>query len=189
MNEILDVLGGALGLDEARLGAGQMTLRAVVVFVFAVAIVRAGHKRFLGRSTAFDLVLGFVLGSVLSRAITGNAPFGPTLVAGAALVGLHWLLAAAAFHSHRVGVLVKGRPREVVRAGELDSAAMRRAHLTRDDLLEALRLEAGLDDPRAVELAMLERNGDVSVLRRHAAPRVVEVDVRDGVQRLRIELA
>ncbi|HEY7529238.1 MAG TPA: YetF domain-containing protein [Gemmatimonadota bacterium] len=189
MTELLDALRGALGLDEPRLGAGHMALRAVVVFVFAVALVRLGNRRFLGRSTAFDLVLGFMLGSVLSRAITGNAPFGPTLVAGGALVGLHWLLSAVAFHSHRFGVLVKGQPRDIVKDGAPDAAEMRRAHLTRRDLLEALRLGAGIDDPHVVQRAVLERNGEVSVLRRRAEPRVVEVDVRDGVQRLRIELA
>lgn len=43
-----------LGLDQEELGAGHMALRAVVVYVVALVMVRWGEKRFMGKSTAFD---------------------------------------------------------------------------------------------------------------------------------------
>jgi hypothetical protein len=58
-----------------------MALRAVVVYVVTVIIVRLGKKRFMGKGTAFDVILGIMLGSIVSRAITGNAPFFPALAA------------------------------------------------------------------------------------------------------------
>src|SRR5690349_16609672 len=44
-----------LGLHGDELGALQMGLRAAVVYVVTVAIVRLGKKRFMGRATAFDV--------------------------------------------------------------------------------------------------------------------------------------
>jgi uncharacterized membrane protein YcaP (DUF421 family) len=100
---MLEELGGwlrlFLGLDQDELGVGHMALRALVVYVVALMMVRWGEKRFMEKSTAFDVILGVVLGSVVSRAITGQSPFLPTICAGFALVGLHWLFANLAFRS------------------------------------------------------------------------------------------
>lgn len=96
-----------LGLDAKTLRVVQMALRAVVVYVAALVMERVGEKRFLGKTTAFDVILGITLGSVGSRAIAGSSPFIPTLVAGFVLVGLNWLLSAMAFRWSSFGTLVK----------------------------------------------------------------------------------
>jgi uncharacterized membrane protein YcaP (DUF421 family) len=179
----------ALGLElEARdLGAARMALRAVVVYAVTVVFVRFAKKRFMGHATAVDVILGIMLGAVVSRAITGNAPFLPTLAAGAALVAMHWVFSFGSYRSHMFGKLVKGEPRLLVRNGELDREAMRRSHISEHDLDEDLRAE-GLDDPDGVKEARLERSGKVSVVKR-GEPKVVEVRVEDGVQVVRVELA
>src|SRR3954469_7922387 len=111
-----ELISRALGLGVPRepLGAPQMVLRALIVYTFLLPVIRLGHRRFASRSTAFDLVITIVLGSVGSRALTGNAPFLPTLAAVAALLGLHWVTAAAAYRWHRFGSLVKGSAEELV---------------------------------------------------------------------------
>jgi len=87
-----------LGRDVGDVGAFQMALRTIIVYVCSLAVIRVGSKRFLSQASAFDVIVGIMLGSVMSRAINGSAPFLPTLLAGAVLVGMHWLLAALAFH-------------------------------------------------------------------------------------------
>jgi uncharacterized membrane protein YcaP (DUF421 family) len=57
----------------------QVSLRALIMFIAALIIVRLGSKRFLARKTAFDFILAFMLGSMLSRAINGSAELLPTL--------------------------------------------------------------------------------------------------------------
>lgn len=135
-----------LGLDEEELGIRHMVSRAVAVFVFAVLVVRLGKKRFIGKNTAFDVILGVMLGSVLSRTITGQSPFVPTLCAASVLVGLHWLLSEIAYRWSSFGTLIKGETRILVRDGEVDWHAMSRSNLSRADLLGALRLQAGMTD-------------------------------------------
>jgi uncharacterized membrane protein YcaP (DUF421 family) len=76
-----------------------MALRTIAIYTFTLAIVRLGSKRFLGQASAFDTIVGIMLGSVMSRAINGSAPFLPTLGAGAVLIGMHWLLALLSFTS------------------------------------------------------------------------------------------
>jgi uncharacterized membrane protein YcaP (DUF421 family) len=177
----------ALGADERAIGLGPMMLRAVVVYLVTLAVVRLGKKRFMGRATAFDVILGIMLGSIASRAITGNAPFLPALAATAALVGLHAVLTGIACRWHGFGTLLKGHPRLLVRDGVVERETLRRVHMSARDLEEDLRGK-GVDRVEQVAEARLERSGQVSVLKAKAPPRVVEIAVADGVQTVRLEL-
>ena len=161
----LDHLLG-IGLPPSQLEFQHLALRSLVVFISAVVMARVGDRRSLGRNAGFDVMLGVILGSVVSRAINGQAAFFPTLGAGFVLIFLHRLLGAAAFHSHFFSVLVKGRDRLLVKDGKVDVKEMRRTKITEDDLLENLRLEGQVRSPDEVLEARLERNGAVSVLKK-----------------------
>lgn len=170
------------------LNMAQVAVRTVIVYIVAIVLVRIGNKRFMGRNSAFDLLLGILLGSVFSRAITGQAPMIPTLASGAVLVGLHWISAALAIRFEAFGPWIKGRSRQLVKDGVVDRRAMRKSHIGAQDLNEALRVAGHTTDLKDVELASLERNGMISVVTRKRKPRILEVKVEAGVQTVRIEL-
>jgi uncharacterized membrane protein YcaP (DUF421 family) len=178
-----------LGRDAGDIEAGQMALRAVLVYAFTLALVRLGSRRFLGKATAFDVILGIMIGSVMSRGINGSAGLVPTLAAGTVLVALHGLFAMLAFRTRWFGDYVKGSPVLLVEDGRVRPEGMREASLTEADLAEALRLQGKEPDPSRIRRAYLERNGSISVVPREGAPRVVEVAVADGVQTVRVELS
>ena len=179
-----DLLG--LGLDVADVGPLQMALRTVLIYAATLAIVRVGSKRFLSQATAFDAIVAIMLGSIMSRAINGSAPFLPTLAAGVILVGLHWLIAAIAYSSDWFGTLVKGNAVLLIKNGDVQEKGMRQTSVSAKDLEEALRIESHVTEPERVQLAYLERNGGISVIPRKSEPRVLEVSVEDGVQTVRI---
>lgn len=177
-----------LGREVADVGALQMALRTVIIYAFTLAIVRLGSKRFLGKASAFDIIVGIMLGSVMSRAINGSAPFFPTLAAGAALVGMHWLLAVLAFHIDWFGPFVKGNPVLLIKDGEVQEEGILRAGITKQDLTQALREQTKQTDPKKIKLAILERDGGISIIPFKNEPRIIDVSVEDGVQTIRIEL-
>jgi uncharacterized membrane protein YcaP (DUF421 family) len=148
-----------------------MILRALVVYLVMVAMLRLGQRRMMSRNSPFDLVLAIIVGSVASRAVTGNAPLVATLAAAAALVAVHWAAAAVAFRFHRVGYLLKGEPRVVVRDGRLERDAMRRSHITERDLEQELR-RAGVARLEDVGIAILERDGRIAVISKETLERV-----------------
>ena len=191
LDAIVHATNTALGLhlEPNDLGAGQMALRALVVYVAGLGIVRVAKKRFMGRHSAFDGVLLVILGSVLSRAINGTAAFFETLVASLVLVGAHWVTGFAAFYSHRFGDVVKGAETELVHDGVVDRPAMRAHHISEHDLAEAMRLHGQTTTLADVATAHLERSGDISVITRRREPRIVDVAVAPGTQTVRIELA
>jgi len=164
MDIIKDLLG--LGMEANKLTVFQVLLRAMIVFLAAIVMVRMADKRFLSRMSAVDVILGFILGSALSRAINGSAPFFATIVMGFFLVLLHKAIVWASFYSHTFGELVKGRENLLIEEGKMKTDALRAKHISERDLHEELRQEGNIAAVDEVKLAYLERSGKVSVVRR-----------------------
>lgn len=75
MAHALDV---AFGNKAELITWWQMCVRAAVVFAYGVLAFRLTYRRFFGQSTDFDIVVAILIGSTLSRALTGNARLFPT---------------------------------------------------------------------------------------------------------------
>ncbi|WP_091740617.1 DUF421 domain-containing protein [Phenylobacterium immobile] len=160
----MDLLYDLIGRHGETITWSQMSARALLIFLIGLAFVRLAGERVFGKWGALDILLAIIIGSNLSRTITGGAPFFPTLCATAVLIGVHALLAYAATW-WPLGDLLKGRPTQLVADGQIDWRAMRRHGVGQGDLDQALR-QAGQMDLSAVKAVFLERNGDLSVILR-----------------------
>ena len=158
------IIGTGKPAQELTLTA--ITLRAAMMFLCVLLMLRISNKRFLARRNALDTLLGFLLASMLARAINGSERFFETVAAGFVVVLLHRGLSFLAFHSHLVGKWLKGEPETVVENGEIERQVMARLHISDHDLLEDLRLKTGSDELNNVERARIERNGELSIKRK-----------------------
>lgn len=161
-----ETLRHIIGPDSNAINWWQMCIRGVVVFCLAIIMVRIGDRRIFSKNAAFDIVLGIILGSLLSRAITGNSPFVPTILSCIALVALHWLFAWIAQHYHPFGKLIKGDKFIMIKDGQIQEKNMKKANITIHDLHEVLRLNGKLTKIEEVHEAYLERSGNISVIPR-----------------------
>ena len=153
----------ALGLNAQQLNIWQMGLRAAIIYVAALFMVRiAGDRRFIGKYAAFDVILAIIFGSTLSRGINGTSQFFETIAAGFVLVGMHWICSAIAFHYTKFENTIKGKKRVLIENGQLCRKTMEASHITKEDLVSTLRLQGQTDRLNRVEWACLERNGDIS---------------------------
>ena len=163
-NTLSAVMG--IGSEPKNLTFLQISLRGIIVLLAALAMLRLGHKRSLARKTPFDAVLLVILASVLARTINGSAPFLATLGGSFVIVMLHRLLAAAAYYSHPIGVLLKGKPEVIVQDGRMLRNVMRKNHVSEHDLEEDLRLDAQCESIEQVRVARIERSGDISFIKK-----------------------
>jgi uncharacterized membrane protein YcaP (DUF421 family) len=164
MKAMEDTIHLLIGSDAETILWWQMSIRAVFIFLSALILIRFGPTRIFGKNTSFDIVLGVILGSILSRALTANARFFPTLAAAATLVLLHMLLAKLSYSSKAVGHTVKGVEIKLIEDGEILWDKMKKTSTTRHDLLEALRSKGTDPDVSKVKAAYLERSGKISVI-------------------------
>ena len=163
-NSLVPILG--LGSEAKDLTFFQISLRAVIIFLATLIMVRIGHKRSLARKSAFDAVLLVILASFLARAVNGTAPLFETIGAGFVVVLLNRLLALFAYQSHAFGILIKGRPELIIDNGDLVFQTMRRNHISKHDVEEDMRLEASLEDLKKIRRGFVERSGDISFIQK-----------------------
>ena len=168
MNALQNFFLTLLGPDgkATELTLLHISLRAFFIFVVGLAIVRIGDRRSLAEKTAFDAIFIVLIGSMLSRAINGTAPFFTTIAAGVVLMAIHRACAFGACKSHAFGKLIKGRPLILIRDGKIDRAQMRRSLVSDHDLEEDLRLDAKTEDVSTIATARLERSGDISFIKK-----------------------
>lgn len=166
MTEFFDffdrVLG--IGLEPKNLSFLNIALRAIIVFFTTLLILRVGNKRFLSKMSAFDAIVGFILASMLARAVNGSAAFLPTLGGGFVLIGIHRFLAFAAVRLPWFERLVKGSSENLVSGGRVNRKLMRKLQISESDLLEEARLNAQINKLNEIKSANLERSGEISVV-------------------------
>lgn len=155
-----------VGYDHASLTWWQMSIRGLLLFGFAVALIRLGGMRLFGKNTALDIVVSIILGSNLSRAMTGTAPLIPTVVLTVVLVAAHTALLHLTRRHERLSHILKGRERQLVENGEIFWNRMDAAGIARGDLEEAMRLGGHEADLARIAAAYLERNGQISIILR-----------------------
>ncbi len=151
-----------IGPDEGA-SALQLCFRVIPLLAFGILCVRIAGRRTFAHFSPLDIVVALIVGSNISRVMTGKAAFFPVLAATLALVILHRLLAYTAMRWGWVAVLVKSRPIQVIENGVVDAKAMRRANLSDQDLAEGIRSEQ-IDNTADVALATLESSGKLSVV-------------------------
>ena len=157
-----DLLG--LSLQGKDLNLTQICLRGIIVFFVTLVMVRVADRRFLAKLSAFDVILGFLLASMMARAVNGSAAFLPTLIAGFVVVFLHRGLAILAFYWDGFGRLIKGDAAVVVENGVPDRQRLRALHMSEKDLLEELHLNGNVEALDQVRKATVERNGKISII-------------------------
>jgi len=121
-----------------------------LIFAYGLALVRIAGRRVFERWTALDIIVAMVVGSSLSRVMTGSAALGGTLAAMILLMALHWLLARAAVCWAWASRLLEGVPVVLARGGKAEAEALRQ------------------NGPEAVSgsrLIMLEPSGKITVLK------------------------
>jgi uncharacterized membrane protein YcaP (DUF421 family) len=143
----------------------QECVRAVVTFAYGFAVVRVAGRRVFGKWAALDIVVSVIVGSNLSRSLTGSAPVGGTLAATTLLMAMHWVLAHLAARSVPLSRLIEGGPVEIAKDGKPCRKELLRQSISKHDVDEALR-EHGIEDLGESRLLLLEPSGKITVLKR-----------------------
>ncbi|WP_053572322.1 DUF421 domain-containing protein [Caballeronia cordobensis] len=161
MSLMLTIFGEGRDLNSL-----QMTARAVAVFFGALVLIRIAGRRSFGQRSPFDYVVAILLGATLSRVIVGASPAIPTVVASLAIVLIHRVLAWACVRAPKLEKLIVGAERQVFKDGVFDDKQMSAALITKTDVFETARQQLHTTDLNDIYAAILERNGQVSLIRK-----------------------
>lgn len=143
----------------------ELLLRAGVVYVAVLVMVRIAGKRTVGQFTPFDLIVLVLVGTTVQTSMIGEdvSLIGGLLVA-AVLLSLNWLVGFFSARSTAFDKVVEGRPVLLAKDGELFRDELRRQSIAERDFDIAMR-ESDCRDVSEVYLAMLETSGEISILK------------------------
>lgn len=139
-------------------------LSSVAVYLFIVIAIRFFGKTEIAQLSVMDLVFIMLLSNAVQNAMVGSDTSLPGgLVAAAALFITDFLFKECLYRFPWFGKLMQGEPLMLIYKGHVNDANMKKARLTTDELLEAIR-EHGAEKVSDVDLAVLEVDGNISVL-------------------------
>ncbi|QHE87122.1 DUF421 domain-containing protein [Hydrogenophaga sp. BPS33] len=146
----------------------ELPVRAAIIYLVLLVLVRVSGKRTVGQFTPFDLLVVMLLSESVSSGLSGGEDsVTGGLLAAATLVGLNALVALVSARSMRMQTLVEGAPVLIGRDGRIFDQTLRRNHVPRLDVERALR-EADCD-LKDMQYAFLEADGGISVLKESSA--------------------
>lgn len=143
----------------------NVILRAIFIYLFILLIFRLSGKRSLSQMTTFDFVLLLIVGEATHQALLGEdySLIGAALAVGT-LVSMDVLFAYFSKKSSLFDKITNGVPVIILRDGKPVDNRLEEENIEMEDILEAARRTQGLESVEQVKYAVLERDGEISII-------------------------
>jgi uncharacterized membrane protein YcaP (DUF421 family) len=142
----------------------EIVVRAVVVYFFIILAIRIFGKKELAQLSVTDLVFILLISNAVQNAMVGpDTSLSGGLVAAAALFAANFTLKKILYKNKKLSELIEGQSLLLIYKGQINMQNCKKAEITQDELNAAIR-EHGAKEIRQVDLAMLEVDGNISVI-------------------------
>ena len=145
-------------------GYFKIILSSSAVYLFIIIAIRLFGKKELAQLSIIDLVFILLISNAVQNAMVGSDSSLPGgLVAATTLFIINYLFKFLLYRFPKLGNYVQGIEMLLIYKGQLNKANMDKARITPEELLEAVR-EHGVAEIRDVDLAVLEIDGNISII-------------------------
>ena len=140
-------------------------LRAIFGYCFLVLITRIVGRRPGAQLTPFEFVLVFYLGGLTLTGMVAEDISLTNAVCQIVTIALcHYVLTWAKGKSPGFGRILDGTPLTLLERGQWREEALRGMRIQDDDVMAVARTQ-GLRSLDEIDVAVLERNGEISILK------------------------
>jgi uncharacterized membrane protein YcaP (DUF421 family) len=148
----------------ALLPMGKIIFSSVTVYFFIIIAIRLFGKKELAQLSVFDLVFILLISNAVQNAMVGaDSTLTGGLVAAGSLFAANAVLKYLLYRFPVLGGWIQGEPVLLIYHGRINQEHMKKTEITLAELKEAVR-EHGVADISAVDLAILEMDGNISIL-------------------------
>ena len=139
-------------------------IRAVVLYLALILVVRLMGKRQLGEMEPMEFVVTMLVSEIASIPMQDNTiPILNSISALFVLVAYEVITSAVSLKSYKFRAFMQGHPIIVIRDGVIDIKALKKMRMSVNDLMGALR-QKDVFEISQVSYAIFETNGQISVL-------------------------
>lgn len=144
-------------------------LRTIILYACVILGLRLSGKRQLGELSTSEFAVTILVSDLASIPLQDVAvPLFNGIIPLLTLVCMEVIMAVISRKSRKMRSLLSGNPCIVVKNGTIDQNMLKQLRLSVDDILEGLRL-AGAPNLKDIRYAIVERNGQLSVILRAEA--------------------
>ena len=141
-------------------------IRTLILYFLVVSSMRIMGKRQIGEMQPSELVVAIMISDLASIPMQEvNIPLLSGIVPVLTLLFCEMVMSYLCMKSSRMRKLFTGEPSIIIYGGRLITEEMRRLRFSLADLIEQLRIN-GCDGIGQVEVAVLETNGQLSVIKK-----------------------
>ncbi len=142
----------------------EIILRTICVYVFMIIAIRVFGKKELAQLSVIDLVFILLISNSVQNAMVGpNTSLNGGLVAAGSLFLVNFTLKKIFYRSKKISSFIQGETILLIYNGKANMDNCKKAEITIEELEAAVR-EHGAKDIQKVELAILEVDGNISVI-------------------------
>lgn len=142
----------------------EIVVRALAVYFFIIIAIRIFGKKELAQLSVIDLVFILLISNAVQNAMVGpDTSLEGGLIAATALFAANFTMKKILYRSRNLSDLLQGEALPLIYDGMVNEVNCRRAEITRAELEAAVR-EHGAKEIGDVNLAMLEVDGNISVI-------------------------
>lgn len=142
----------------------NVALRSIAVYLFMLVAIRLTGKKELSQLNTTDVVLILLISNAVQNAMVGaNTSLSSGLVAAGVLFIANYAIKKLMFKNKSIRHLLYEQPEILIHNGVLNPKALNKLGISNDELEEAMR-EHGIDKFADVKLAMLEIDGNISII-------------------------
>jgi uncharacterized membrane protein YcaP (DUF421 family) len=143
----------------------ETILRTLAVYGFLLVIFRLAGKRAMADTDTFDFVVLLIISEATQQALVGDDySLTTAFLVITTLIGCGLLLAVIKQRSSGAARILDGLPVVIIDDGKLLHDRMAKLHVDEQDVLEAGRCQEGIGTIEEIRYAVLERNGQISVV-------------------------
>ncbi len=143
----------------------EMVLRAVAIYLILLIIFKVAGRRTLMQLTSFDLILLLIISEATQQAMlsTDYSVTGSMLTI-VTLVSVDILFGYIKKRFSQAEIYLDGSPTIVVENGVVADDKIKMVNISVDDILLAARQHHGIYQLEKIKFAILERNGQISII-------------------------
>ncbi len=142
----------------------EVVVRALSVYIFMIIAIRVFGKKELAQLSVIDLVFILLISNAVQNAMVGqDTSLSGGLVAAGSLFAANYTLKRILYKSKKISNLLQGEAVPLIYKGDINEENCKKAEITLQELEAAVR-EHGAQDIAHVDLAMLEVDGNISVI-------------------------
>lgn len=152
-------------------------IRAIILYIIVLVVMRLMGKREIGQLQPFELAISIMIADLASIPMTElGIPISNGIIPILGLLVMHLIISVLNIKSIKAREIICGRPAILIYRGRIDEKVLQKERFTINELQERLRGD-NIFNISDVEYAILETNGQVTVIQKPNKRNVVTEDL------------